>query len=936
MNNERRPPDDGGGKPRVKMKNNQNRNSKSGRGRPNSGQKDGGNYENQGENDNQSNSLNMRDGNPKHQPRGNFYNRGSRGRGRGQRNSQRLAGLDANAPVFNINAPVFNPNASVFVPGQVEARNARGGKRGRGRAIKIIDPEKRQEINIARTPTPDQGDRRNGQSKSPRKESSRNRRQNGQQKNQHKQAQQADINALADGVSKLISKRQKTQMNEDQHEILVRKIQKNLLECSICLDKMKHYEKVWQCVNCYNLLHLKCATEWGKAALKDNETWRCPYCQHESRFLPNRYYCYCGREENPTASYGELAHSCHQPCERPQKCPHQCILNCHPGACPPCKATSLVECSCGKTKARIKCGTDLRCEEICGRQLSCGYHDCKDKCHPGECKPCEEIDLLECVCGRVEKEVPCGVEYDWSCGQKCPNMKDCGNHPCELVCHEGECEKCPYTPEKVSTCPCGAIPVMRNSRKSCLDPIPTCDSFCEKELICGHKCPENCHEGKCPPCAVELKVECRCGRTGDLTVNCHTYFMDATAAQCKRPCKKKMSCGRHTCQVMCCPDRLDSGPNSHICTKACGRMLQCGTHRCEQVCHRGNCRRCLDVSFNELTCHCGAQVSYPPIQCGQRPPECEELCRREHSCSHAVHHNCHSDESCPPCTVLTEKRCNCGKEVRRNIPCHLNVVSCGRPCGRALDCGHTCPKICHEGECITEENQVCQQKCQQIRPTCGHICAKKCHTGSACEPFDYCEVKIPLKCACKRRTQNFLCPKIEHMKSHQLKMMAQQGQAIPSGEMILTIECDDECEVQERNRQIAAALAIDNPVISSIPEVVYPESIVRFASERPKLAITVETNLRRLAKQCEEAPEKGTFEYNLPPMNKKERMFVHELSDFYNIESKGRGAEPKRHLLLVAVKGMTIAPPNTLSKMLKISPSAYQSNWTRPVSNKFY
>jgi hypothetical protein len=93
---------------------------------------------------------------------------------------------------------------------------------------------------------------------------------------------------------------------------------------------------------------------------------------------------------------------------------------------------------------------------------------------------------------------------------------------------------------------------------------------------------------------------------------------------------------------------------------------------------------------------------------------------------------------------------------------------------------------------------------------------------------------------------------------------------------------------KERNRQIAAALSIDNPVISSIPEVVYPESIVRFASERPKLAITVETNLRRLAKQCEEAPGKGTFEYNLPPMNKKERMFVHELSDFYNIESKGK------------------------------------------------
>ena len=85
----------------------------------------------------------MREGNPQRPPRGNFYNRGSRGRGRGQRNDQQPepAYLNANAPAFNINAPVFNPNASVFIPGQVEARNPRGSKRGRGRAINITDPE---------------------------------------------------------------------------------------------------------------------------------------------------------------------------------------------------------------------------------------------------------------------------------------------------------------------------------------------------------------------------------------------------------------------------------------------------------------------------------------------------------------------------------------------------------------------------------------------------------------------------------------------------------------------------------------------------------------------------------------------------------------------------------------------------------------------------
>ena len=59
------------------------------------------------------------------------------------------------------------------------------------------------------------------------------------------------------------------------------------------------------------------------------------------------------------------------------------------------------------------------------------------------------------------------------------------------------------------------------------------------------------------------------------------------------------------------------------------------------------------------------------------------------------------------------------------------------------------------------------------------------------------------------------------------------------------------------------------------------------------MAMMVETNLRRLATQVEEGCDKK-LDYNLPPMNKKERLFVHELSDFYNITSQGRDIEPNR------------------------------------------
>lgn len=38
--------------------------------------------------------------------------------------------------------------------------------------------------------------------------------------------------------------------------------------------------------------------------------------------------------------------------------------------------------------------------------------------------------------------------------------------------------------------------------------------------------------------------------------------------------------------------------------------------------------------FDELTCHCGASVIYPPVPCGTRPPECTQTCARIHECDH--------------------------------------------------------------------------------------------------------------------------------------------------------------------------------------------------------------------------------------------------------------------------------------------------------------
>ena len=173
-----------------------------------------------------------------------------------------------------------------------------------------------------------------------------------------------------------------------------------------------------------------------------------------------------------------------------------------------------------------------------------------------------------------------------------------------------------------------------------------------------------------------------------------------------------------------------------------------------------------------------------------------------------------------------EKRCNCGKSVRGAIPCFQQNVSCGAPCDLKLSCGHYCDKTCHVGDC-EPEGFKCTQPCSRPRPNCPHICGKKCHPDSPCEPFEQCRAVIFLSCPCERRRQKVPCERYEQMLDHQRRQNQKSGR--PDQGVVINIECDGECLVQERNRKIAEALEIDQPTISSDLDVIYPESVIRFA-----------------------------------------------------------------------------------------------------------
>ena len=284
----------------------------------------------------------------------------------------------------------------------------------------------------------------------------------------------------------------------------------------------------------------------------------------------------------------------------------------------------------------------------------------------------------------------------YPCGQVCSKILDCGQHQCEELCHDGQCRPCPLTPAQVTHCPCGQTAVAAGARSQCTDPVPVCGQVCGRPLSCGppsspHHCGVQCHTGKCPPCPDMTSVKCRCGAL-DQDLPCVELETRADDARCQRKCAKKRTCGRHKCGELCCI-RVE-----HPCPIICNKLLSCKQHNCQDLCHTGKCRTCYNVSFDELTCHCGASVLYPPIPCGARPPDCSEPCRREHACDHPVLHSCHSDVTCPPCAALTTKLCYGGHEERRNIHCYVEGVSCGRTCNRQLKCGkHRCQRVCHSG-----------------------------------------------------------------------------------------------------------------------------------------------------------------------------------------------------------------------------------------------
>lgn len=238
-----------------------------------------------------------------------------------------------------------------------------------------------------------------------------------------------------------------------------------------------------------------------------------PKCRKDYDETPARYFCYCGKIEDPQCHPWLVPHSCGETCDKPlqPECNHRCLLLCHPGPCPPCPKTVEAKCFCGKSGPNTKRCSEKAwsCQQPCGKKLGCQKHKCSNPCHLPPCPPCEKMSEQFCDCGDQRVNRPC-YRPSWKCGkviipfisfslfhifvsQKvCGKPFPCGNHVCSVVCHKESCGDCPLS--LIRHCPCGKTEV----KLACTQEIPTCNETCGKLMQCGdHYCQLKCHKDKC-------------------------------------------------------------------------------------------------------------------------------------------------------------------------------------------------------------------------------------------------------------------------------------------------------------------------------------------------------------------------------------------------------------------------------------------------------
>ncbi|WVN85604.1 uncharacterized protein L203_100753 [Cryptococcus depauperatus CBS 7841] len=531
-----------------------------------------------------------------------------------------------------------------------------------------------------------------------------------------------------------VEKRQKA-VQASESDNLVTRLAKGLkgrsfIECPICFSSITPSQHIWCCLPpdrppepssmtlepdlitgstsasshysaCYTPFHLKCIQDWANRSLNeehekvmdglkelDGVVWRCPGCQKRRKSPPGAYRCFCGRLSHPATSTS-APHSCEDSCARKRlKCDHPCPLSCHPGPCPSCNVALIAPCPSHNTPITVKCSSvtsnNATISPMCDDSPpSAIVAKMKNKWNVDgiDRKKRYVLDLMRLV---VRRHGKAGIIVASLVKGYMIVVATCAMKPVIHIRSRPSPARFHRTLSPI------ALVVLLTCHHFLvfLDPIvsPQFQHVASDVLKHVH--------------AVTL-VRLPVIREIVLLVMKKVRMANGwDEVTCERVCKSLRNCGRHECGRLCCPlweqaksknkkkrnDEHDHyvGDDLHKCHLKCNKILSCGRHSCPKEDHKGPCGKCLQASYDELICHCGRTIVYPPVACGTKI-NCPFPCSRPSPpCGHPkVPHQCHEEDECPPCPYLATKPCICGKEQNvKNVRCSQNRVACGQACGK--------------------------------------------------------------------------------------------------------------------------------------------------------------------------------------------------------------------------------------------------------------
>ncbi|KAI9298017.1 hypothetical protein K502DRAFT_322978 [Neoconidiobolus thromboides FSU 785] len=699
-------------------------------------------------------------------------------------------------------------------------------------------------------------------------------------------------------------------VDQDLRSKLINELSNNTYECMVCWDNVKNKHQIWSCKSCYAIFHLSCIKKWSKVGDKQSENsinpfeWRCPGCQTSQQELPKTYLCFCERIHNPEPSNYISPHSCGQTCgkNRDTRCLHPCVEPCHPGPCPPCAALAPTSyCYCGKLSYQTRCldkeADGKSCGEICGELLGCGEHYCELTCHEGACSPCKIPILRKCYCGQREKEFNCGTGI-------------------------------------------GLETYLLNESKTNIElqlGYYSCDKLCNRLLNCGnHLCNKPCHiQDELPgQCHLDPKIQltCPCGKeeVKRLSKTIRTSCLDPIPL-CGNVCSKLLPCG-HKCKSNChegeCPScsteikaycgcgnifemKLCSEDQTDIvCDKPCNQLKHCLKHRCNRICCDASRKGSEDIEG----LHICTTICDKRLKCGNH--KCQSLC-----------HN----GKCPPCMEASfdDLTCNCGKtKIQAPVPCGTKPPRCNYPCKRIRDCQHSSALShnCHLDDqpcppCTTLTTKLCKCgkkelkniPCYRLKPMCGlpcnkmlpcgaHHCKQLCHEGP---------------CLLEDASCNFICnkprPNCEHPCQGICHAPSVCSNDIPCNTIITvsckcgylkkektcngmdptlqTILCNEQCFIKQRNDKLSLALGVNsnnNETIIDSSMLYDPYIFVFITPTQLKWVQNIEIKIEEFIKD----ELKRVLRFN--PMRDYQRKFLHAIASNYQLHSISVDQNPSK------------------------------------------